>query len=64
MLRNEDFPQDTGASPDLFIDSLESKMIIQDTVRERKRKYIIAYYHLSNAVRTFKRNRIKSIEPV
>ncbi len=33
-------------------------------VRERKRKYIIAYCHLRNAVRTFKRSRIKSIEPV
>ncbi|MHB8561624.1 MAG: recombinase family protein [Thermoplasmataceae archaeon] len=33
-------------------------------IRERKRKYIIAYCHLRNAVRTFKRSRIKSIEPV
>ncbi|MCL4480729.1 MAG: hypothetical protein M1113_04510, partial [Candidatus Thermoplasmatota archaeon] len=32
-------------------------------VRERKRKYITAYCHLRNAVRTFKRSRIKSIEP-
>ena len=33
-------------------------------IRERKRKYITAYCHLRNAVRTFKRSRIKSIEPV
>ena len=33
-------------------------------VEERKRKYITAYCHLRNAVRTFKRSRIKSIEPV
>ena len=33
-------------------------------VKERNRKYIIAYCHLRNAVRTFKRSRIKSIEPV
>ncbi|MCL4359104.1 MAG: WYL domain-containing protein [Candidatus Thermoplasmatota archaeon] len=33
-------------------------------VRERKRKYIIAYCHLRNAVRTFKRSRIKTIELV
>ena len=33
-------------------------------VGERKRKYITAYCHLRNAVRTFKRSRIKSIEPV
>ncbi|MHB8372836.1 MAG: WYL domain-containing protein [Thermoplasmataceae archaeon] len=33
-------------------------------IRERKRKYLIAYCHLRNAVRTFKRSRIKSIEPV
>ena len=33
-------------------------------VRERKRKYITAYCHLRNAVRTFKRSRIKSIEPI
>jgi predicted DNA-binding transcriptional regulator YafY len=33
-------------------------------VRERKRKYFTAYCHRRNAVRTFKRSRIKSIEPV
>ncbi|MCL5989685.1 MAG: hypothetical protein M1166_05080 [Candidatus Thermoplasmatota archaeon] len=33
-------------------------------VRERKRKYITAYCHLRNAVRTFKRSRIKRIEPI
>ena len=33
-------------------------------IRERKRKYITAYCHLRNAVRTFKRSRIKSIELV
>ena len=33
-------------------------------IRERRRKYITAYCHLRNAVRTFKRSRIKSIEPV
>ena len=33
-------------------------------VKERKRKYITAYCHLRNAVRTFKRSRIKSIEPI
>ena len=33
-------------------------------IRERNRKYITAYCHLRNAVRTFKRSRIKSIEAV
>jgi predicted DNA-binding transcriptional regulator YafY len=33
-------------------------------VIERKRKYITAYCHLRNAVRTFKRGRIKEIVPV
>ena len=29
-------------------------------IKERKRKYIVAYCHLRNALRTFKRSRIKS----
>ena len=33
-------------------------------IKERKRKYIVAYCHLRNALRTFKRSRIKSVEPV
>ena len=33
-------------------------------VRERKGKYITAYCHLRKAARTFKRSRIKGIEPV
>ena len=33
-------------------------------VIERKRKYITAYCHLRNAVRTFKRSRIKEIVPI
>ena len=33
-------------------------------VEERKGKYITAYCHLRNAVRTFKRSRIKGIESV
>ena len=32
-------------------------------VIERKRKYITAYCHLRNAVRTFKRSGIKEIVP-
>jgi hypothetical protein len=32
-------------------------------VIERKRKYITAYCHLRNAMRTFKRSRIKEIVP-
>ncbi|MCW1306097.1 MAG: hypothetical protein OH335_04960 [Candidatus Parvarchaeota archaeon] len=32
-------------------------------VKERKRRYITAFCHLRNAERTFKRSRIKSIEP-
>ncbi len=33
-------------------------------IKERKRKYIVAYCHLRNALRTFKRSRIKSVDPV
>ena len=33
-------------------------------VRERKRKYITAFCHLRNAVRTFKRSRIKNIKAI
>jgi hypothetical protein len=33
-------------------------------VIERKRKHIIAYCHLRNAVRTFKRSMIKEIVPI
>ncbi len=33
-------------------------------VIERKRKYITAYCHLRNAMRTFKRSRIKEIVPI
>ena len=33
-------------------------------IKERRRKYIVAYCHLRNALRTFKKSRIKSIEPV
>jgi hypothetical protein len=33
-------------------------------VSEWKRKYVTAFCHLRNAVRTLKRSRIKSIEPV
>ena len=33
-------------------------------IRERKGKYITAYCHLRKAARTFKRSRIKGIEPV
>ena len=33
-------------------------------IKERRRKYIVAYCHLRNVLRTFKRRRIKSIEPV
>ncbi|MEM3907194.1 MAG: hypothetical protein QXZ17_10100 [Nitrososphaerota archaeon] len=32
-------------------------------VKERKRKYITAFRYLRNAVKTFKRSMIKSIEP-
>ncbi len=33
-------------------------------IKERNRKYIVAHCHLRNAVRAFKRSRIKDIEPV
>ncbi|MEM4068151.1 MAG: hypothetical protein QXV17_14970 [Candidatus Micrarchaeaceae archaeon] len=41
--------------------SVKTERIID--VKERKRKYITAFCHLRNAERTFKRSRIKSIEP-
>ena len=41
--------------------TVKSERIIDAT--ERKRKYITAYCHLRGAVRTFKRSRIKYIEP-
>ena len=42
-------------------DTVKTERVID--VIERKRKYITAYCHLRNAVRTFKRSRIKEIVP-
>ena len=42
-------------------DTVKTERVID--VIERKRKYITAYCHLRNAVRTFKRSRIKEIIP-
>ena len=43
-------------------DTVKTERVID--VMERRRKYITAYCHLRNAMRTFKRSRIKEIVPV
>ncbi len=42
-------------------DTVKTERVID--LMERKRKYITAYCHLRNAVRTFMRSRIKEIVP-